>query len=542
MALRSRSWPPRIPPTRSFDRLAYNHGALDTNSSGARGMRTMSEQQPLTRSTPEAQGVDSRGVLAFLDSLEGASFQLHSLMIVRRGRVVVEGWWRPFAPGHRRYLYSLSKSFTSTGIGLAVADGLLSVDDRVVDFFVDDLPTTVSPNLAAMRVRDLLTMSTGHAEDTTPALFAPGVTNWVRAILALPVDYRPGERFVYNSGASYLLAAIIQRRTGRMLLDFLTERLLTPLGITGAIWDVCPQGVNTGGWGLSLSTEDIARFGQLYLQRGRWNGVQLLPESWVDEATGARVRNDGDYRAHEPIDWRQGYGYQFWRCRHGAYRGDGAFGQYGIVLPEQEAVIAITSEAPDMQAVLDRVWAHLLPAMTPADAVPTSPDAARLAERLATLEVTAPASPSPARPSPDHLGRVFQFQPNRAGLASVRIEATSEACRVSLVDSRGAHSLIGGYAAWIANRAQLPIFIPTLIHLGSGASPTEPLDLFVWAAWQDAHTLVLTLQYREIAHHETLTFRISADALRLELGHSVADPANPMLAGRELVFEGMPQA
>ena len=228
-------------------------------------------------------------------------------------------------------LFSLSKSFTATAVGLAVAEGRLSVDDPVLGFFPDEAPAIISPHLAAMQVRHLLSMSTGHGEDTTAALRQAADGNWVRAFLERPVEHEPGTFFLYNSGATYMLSAIVQRLTGQTLLDYLQPRLFAPLGIERPTWESCPRGINAGGWGMSATTEDIARFGQLYLQQGRWEGRQLVPAAWVAAATSTQADNSS---RTEP-DWAQGYGYQFWRCRHGAYRGDGAFGQFCLVMPEQ---------------------------------------------------------------------------------------------------------------------------------------------------------------------------------------------------------------
>ncbi len=318
----------------------------------------------LPRSTPEAQGIPSAAVTAFLAAVEQHDCGLHSLMLLRHGHVVAEGWWSPYTPSAPHMLYSLSKSFTSTAIGLAVAEGRLSVDDPVLAFFPAEAPRKPSANLAAMRMRHLLSMSTGHDHDTTEYLWKRRDGDWPRAFLTRPVAYAPGTHFLYNTGATYMLSAIIQRVTGQTLLEYLRPRLLEPLGIEGATWQTCPRGVNTGGFGLSIKTEDIARFGQLYLQRGMWQGRRLLPEAWVADASAAQVSN----ATNTEVDWQQGYGYQFWRCRHGAYRGDGAFGQFCVILPDQDAVVAITAGSPNMQAVLNLIWAHLLPAMpVPAD-------------------------------------------------------------------------------------------------------------------------------------------------------------------------------
>ncbi|HET6386465.1 MAG TPA: serine hydrolase domain-containing protein, partial [Armatimonadota bacterium] len=313
---------------------------------------------PLTRRAPEALGIASSGVLAFLDAAAEHIRELHSFMLLRHGQVAAEGWWTPYGADVPHMLFSLSKSFTSTAAGMAIAEGLLSLDDPVVSFFPEDKPARVSENLAAMRVRHLLSMSTGHAEDTLGALSRTADSNWAALFLDRPVDYTPGTHFVYNSGATYMVSAIVQKLTGQRVIDYLRPRLFEPLGITDPKWEVCPRGINTGGWGLSVKTEDIARFGQLYLQKGIWEGRRLLPESWVDAATSKQVSNGDDPNN----DWNQGYGYQFWRCRHGAYRGDGAFGQFCIVMPDQDAMIAITAGVADMGGVLNLVWNHLLPA------------------------------------------------------------------------------------------------------------------------------------------------------------------------------------
>jgi len=159
----------------------------------------------LPRSLPEAQGVLSSGILDFVNAVESGKLNLHSLMVLRHGKVLAEGWWVPYAPNLKHTLYSLSKSFTSTAIGLAVGEGKLTVDDKIVSFFPKDVPAAISENLAKMRVKDLLTMSTGHAKDSTPSLRESGDKNWVKSFLAQPVEHPPGTFFVYNSGATYML-------------------------------------------------------------------------------------------------------------------------------------------------------------------------------------------------------------------------------------------------------------------------------------------------------------------------------------------------
>ena len=235
---------------------------------------------PLPRSTPEAQGISSQSVGDFVKTVEKIN-TLHSFMIVRHGHVIAEGWWSPEAADKPHVLWSLSKSFNSTAVGLAIAEGKLGLDDPVLKFFRAEAPSDPSENLKAMQVRDLLTMTCGH--DTEPKITDNAPT--VKQFLAHPVPHQPGTHFKYNTFGSYMLSAIVTKTTGQTSLDFLKPRLFEPLGIENPKWDASPEGSSLGGYGLYLCTEDIAKFGQLYLQKGKWNGKQLLPEKWVEQAT-----------------------------------------------------------------------------------------------------------------------------------------------------------------------------------------------------------------------------------------------------------------
>jgi CubicO group peptidase (beta-lactamase class C family) len=189
-------------------------------------------------------------------------------MLLRHGYVISEGWWAPYSAEKPHSLFSLSKSFTSTAIGLAVEEDLLTVDDFVISYFPEDTPKEVSENLAKLRIKHLLSMSTGHDVDTTEHVVTKENGNWVQGFLELPIEHEPGTFFVYNTGATYILSAIIQKITGKTLIEYLAPQLFEPLGIEGASWESCPRGINIGGFGLSIKTEDIAKLGQLYLQKG----------------------------------------------------------------------------------------------------------------------------------------------------------------------------------------------------------------------------------------------------------------------------------
>jgi CubicO group peptidase (beta-lactamase class C family) len=338
---------------------------------------------------------------SFVGALAGCGQEIQTLMVVRHGCVVLAQEWAPYRLDERHLLFSLSKSFTSMAIGLLIDDGKLSLDDRVVSFFPAELPKAVSDNLAAMRIRDLLTMTTGHHEDTIgPMRTDP--EHMMRVFLATEVKHEPGTYFVYNTGATYMLSAVLQRVTGQLLLDYLRPRLLEPLGMTEAVWPASEEGVTFGGFGLNLVTESIAVFGQFLLQQGKWQDQQLVPAAWVEAATARQVPNGSVDSAD---DWQQGYGYQFWQCRYGVYRGDGAFGQFCVVFPEEDAVVVITGAVPDMQKVLDVVWEIMLPALRGEDV--------REVARPDQLRIDPPTGASP--PAGD--GRTYRFEPNEIELA-----------------------------------------------------------------------------------------------------------------------------
>ncbi len=480
----------------------------------------------LPRSAPEAQGVSSAAIAAFLAAVEAHACGLHSFMLLRHGHLVAEGWWSPYAPHMPHMLFSLSKSFTSTAIGLAVAEGRLSVDDPVLTFFPQEAPRKPSENLAAMRVRHLLSMSTGHDHDTTEHLYKRRDGDWAKAFLARPVAHPPGAHFLYNTGATYMLSAIVQRVTGQTLLDYLGPRLFAPLGIEGATWETCPCGVNTGGFGLSIKTEDIARFGQLYLQRGDWQGQRLLPEAWVADASSRHSSNGSSAES----DWEQGYGYQFWLCRHGAYRGDGAFGQFCVIMPQQDAVVAVTAGAPDMQAVLNLVWEHLLPAM--ADA-PRPEDVSAHEAMTRTLEnlALAPVAGREASPiAPAISGKRYHFAGKRSPLQAISFDFSGDTPICTLHDDLGEHRVSCGRGLWTQASTTWAPMRPR----GGHRRVEQPQPVAASGAWIADDTYAMKLVFFATPFCFTLTCKFDHDKLRLKSGANVSfGPTKfPQVVGR----------
>lgn len=470
----------------------------------------------LPRATPEALGVAPEAILAFVEAVDEKVGGLHSFMLLRHGQVAAEAWWAPYAASYPHMLFSLSKSFASTAVGLAVSEGHLTVDAAVTSFFPGDLPEKVGDHLAAMRVRHLLTMSTGHDKDATGPTTAAPDGNWVKAFLALPVEHEPGTHFVYNSAATYLLSAIVQELTDKTVLDYLTPRLFGPLGVEGATWETSPQGINTGGWGLSIKTEDIARFGQLYLRKGEWHAKQVVPASWVDEATRKQVSNG----TGDASDWTQGYGYQFWRCRHGAFRGDGAFGQFCVVMPEQDAVLAVTSGVGDMQAVLTATWDLLLPGIQP-QPLSTSAASEGLRRKLASLSVP-PPSGKPTSPTAERIsGKTYRFEPNDQKVRSLTLAFQPDRCVVTLQDDRGEHRTECGAAEWLKGTAPLE-------DRRDGKTAAR-------GAWTADDTYEVKSCFIETPFVGTMICRFEGDQLTLRMKRNVSfgPTERPALVGRE---------
>ena len=474
---------------------------------------------PLPRSAPEAEGVSSVGLSGFVTALDQQIEGMHSVMVVRHGAVIAEGWWAPYDAAHNHVLYSLSKSFTSTAVGCAVAEGKLSIDDEVLKFFPDAAPTNASKNLQAMRVRDLLMMSTGHQDEppTGPEEMS------AKSFLAQAVPHTPGTHFKYNTAATFMQSAIVQKVTGQTVLEYLRPRLFEPLGIEHPVWDANFQGISLGGYGLRVRTEDIAKFGQLYLQRGRWNGKQLLPADWVALTTSRQTANGSNPQS----DWNQGYGFQFWRCRHNAFRGDGAFGQYCVVMPDQDVVVAITSGVKDMPAVLNVIWDKILPALQPQELPADSASAQQLKDKLTHLEVR-PAQGSAKSSSADKvLNRKFVFPTNDQRLESLALASSDSGKSLTLTARMEGKEITipCGFHEW--KRGRSPLMGGRLAQF-----PDEPTaGSFAWSA---DDTCVIKLCAYETPFHTTLTLKFNGDQLTLDSEANVAfgPTKRPQLIGR----------
>lgn len=390
--------------------------------------------EAMVMSTNTRSSALTDAVRRLVDRLDAEDLGVHALSVFHDGESVADAMWAPYRADVRQIMFSVSKSFTSAAVGLARADALLDLDDTIVSRFPEHA-ATAHPTARALTVRHLLSMSTGHDRDTMGLMRTQPPGDWPAIFLAEPVHHEPGTRFLYDSGASYVLSALITRVSGLTLEEYLAPRLFEPLQIANPPWQTNAAGVSLGASGLRLTTAELARFGQLLLQQGRYDGEQVLPIGWVEEATAAQVATDREREA----DWKLGYGYQFWRSRHDSFRADGAYGQFCLVVPSAGLVVAITSGSLTTAPIVSAVWDELLPHAN-------LPNAEADPARRTTSFVRSlpwPGAPQPARTPVER----EVMASNSLGISGVTIEFESDA--VTLVARGTLHEIIHApYRRW----------------------------------------------------------------------------------------------
>jgi CubicO group peptidase (beta-lactamase class C family) len=467
----------------------------------------------LQRSTPEAEGLSSEVITSFIGALEQEIDAPHSLMIVKNGKVVTEAWWDPYNAQTPHELWSLSKSFTSTAIGFAVQEGLLSIDDLVISFFPDKIPENPDWQLKQLRVKDLLTMTTGHNKEPFPA---DTDDDWVKTFLDSELPYLPGTHFMYNTPATYMLSAIIHKISGEKLIDYLYPRLFEPLQIEKPQWEMDPKGINTGGWGLHLKTEDIAKFGQFYLQKGKWNGSQLLSQDWITMATSKQVSNG----SNPDNDWMQGYGFQFWRSRYNTYRGDGAMGQFCLVFPDQDTVVAITSGTNNMGEIMQLTWDIILPVLKEGKIPRNDQALLALQKKIASLKIKAVEGQMTNRQQKKWLNKEFHFDENDQGIKTISFKTQNKEYSVQIKMEGGIQIIPFGQQRYI--KAKVKGHLPYSRTRRSSFIPESSLryiknkTIASNGAWTDENEFHLRVYLYETPARMNYKFKFSDDGLILE--------------------------
>jgi len=479
---------------------------------------------PLPRSTPEAEGVSSQAVLDLVTALEGLD-EVHSVMLVRHGKVIAEGWWAPYTPGDMHNMYSVTKSFNSTAVGLAAAEGLLALDDLVTSFFPDRVPAQPAPAFQTMTVEHLLKMASGHTTDPLDAMRGAPEGQWTKAFLETTPEREPGTEFLYNSGAAYMLGAIVQKATGETVDEYLTPRLFEPLGIVNRLWGMSPEGVNLTEGGLAITTEELAKFGLFYLQKGNWNGQQIVSEQWATDATAKQISTGADNG-----NWNFGYGYQFWRSPLG-YRADGSLGQFSFVFPEEDVVLAITAATSNnggTNQVMNTVWQHMVRGVKgQPDALPENGVALEaLQSKLAALALAAPQGAPTSPLAADVSGSRYTVASNSQGITAVALDFAGEMPLLSIEDADGEHRIPIGLGQWRRARTGFKKHINELFD-----TPDQAVSAM--GAWTADNTFVAKLAFTETPYTLDATFAFNADQVTLDVSYNErwGNATEPQISG-----------
>jgi len=491
----------------------------------------------LPRSTPEAEGVSSSGIIDFLNAIDTGRVELHSFMFIRHGKVIAEGWWNPYGSDYKHIMFSASKTFTATAVGLAVAENRLKVTDKVTSFFPYSLPDSVSDYMREMTVQNLLTMSVG--QDPEPRVMGTN-GDWINAFIQTVPLHKPGTVFKYNNTATFMLSAIVQQVTGQTVFDYLQTRIFRPLAIRGIDWDLNPQGITLGMIGLRLRTEDMAKFGQLLLQNGVWNGKQLITKEWVKEATSLKIQTEipGSKDSMKLSDWGQGYCYQMWRGKNNTVRLDGMGGQFVVLIPDKDAIVVLTANAKNTQDELNLAHDYLIPAIKSEKPLPESPE---LLNNLRSKEAALNLKPLVAGASKSEFeskisGKQFDLEKNSYNIQSVYFTFSGEECSLALKRDENISIVKCGPGNWKYSdiKSSSILASPRAVSKSIDANYkiNQPLVKVATSySWTDKNTLELTARFiEESLGSETIIFKFS----------EVSGNVNVSIEQKPGMFMGMP--
>ena len=463
---------------------------------------------------PEDAGLSSVAIANFLQACEKIQYRLRTLNIIRHGKALVEVARHPFQSTDKRLVYSISKTFTATAIGLAVQERLLRINDKLLDYFPECQGLDMDSRARNITLKDVLTMSTGHERDTIGDMCNNDTVPWPEIFFTRKMAYEPGEHFVYNSGGTYMLSEVISRVTGGNLMKWLREKLFTPLNIADVSWDVHGN-VNTGAWGLLISPRDLCKLGILYLDKGVYNGKRLLAEEWVEEATAPHVFTNSCGSA----GWGKRYGYQIWENTPGSYRADGAFGQYCMVFPQQDMVIVTTAEEVDGTRIFPLVEHYILENLSDSVGRRDAWAYEYLQKELCRWE-----SPSIYAGTSSYMQNLLQNSTymikNTDSEEYHTLHFLTSNSRLRLaIDNK--QILNSSCVTDIEGETPFVIELPTNSPLRGDEQRSRSWFYSAHHAWVDQDTLLLTVCWRETGHYQTWKFLFSGDGLDLWITNSV---------------------
>jgi CubicO group peptidase (beta-lactamase class C family) len=491
----------------------------------------------LTRSTPEEQGVPSETITQFFQKVEEKGYDVHGLMMLRHGKVIAEHWWAPYAPQYQHAMYSATKTFTGVAVGFAVQEGLLNIEDKVTSFFPDMLPDTISPELAKLSVRHLLTMSVGHASTR----YAGSGKSQVRSFLAASFAHEPGTSFAYNITASHMLSHIITKVTGMSIYEYLKPRLFDPLGIKDVVWEMDNDGIPMGNGGSHMKTSDLAKMGLFLINKGKWNGKQLLNPAWIEAATTPHIFQHPEWSkeqiANATDDSAQGYGYQIWMGRHNSYRAIGGQNQLIMVIPEYDFVLVCHSQIGD-EAGFNSLIYDMLPAMS--DKKIKANKSFDLNAAVANYEIKRPFEKSTLKVTMNT--RRYEMAENTRGIRNVlfRFDASGN-CYLTFVTDSSIHNIPFGLDKWMIGETDRTLSIAGTVYPNAmGVTPVRTAGICTWTAENQFSAYYLSMFNPDST--ETFQFNFDGDGLKMEIaapaGRRMGPPGMQQPQQTNLVFTG----
>lgn len=494
------------------------------------------EMNKLSRSTPELEGVSSAGIIDFLNAADTSGLENHSFMMLRHGKIISEGWWKPYGPDYRHIMFSASKTFTATAVGLAVSENRLKVTDKIITFFPYSLPDTISEYMNGMTVKDLLTMSAG--QDPEPSAW--GATgDWMTLFLSTAPKYKPGTVFKYNNMATFMLSAIVQQVTGETVFDYLMPRIFKPLEISGIDWDLNPQGITMGMIGLRLKTEDLAKFGQLLLNGGVWNGKQLIPKEWIKEATSFQIKNSDEPEEKRSLsDWGQGYAYQMWRGKNNTVRLDGMGGQFVVLIPDKDAIVVFTANNTNTQKQLDLIHKYLIPAIKSDKALVAAPALQdEMVKKAAALTIRPGVEKSSESGFEKSVSeKEFILSENENKIQSVYFSFKNGDCTFAIKRDNSVSSIKVGGKDWkVSNTLSASLLAPPRSNFSKSVDASYSIlkpviKVAARYVWTDEKTLEITGRFVEEAlGSETIVCKFSEQNKNIKIS---IEPKTPTPAGR----------
>ncbi len=389
----------------------------------------------LPRSTPEAEGVESKLIMDYFENLMNLpKTEIHSVMVLRHGKVIAEIYPEPFAPEYRHTVFSASKTFTAIAVGIAIDENRLRVTDRVASYLIEHLPEEISDNLARMTVHDLLIMSSGIVPETN---MRDHETEWLKTYFAKEV-LLPGEKFRYDSIPTYMLSAIVQKVTGMTCFEYLKTKMFEPMNITDIGWEISPEGITVGGWGLHVQSEALAKMGQLLLNKGVWNGKRIVSAEWTEEMMKSHI--DTGFC---------GYGYQMWvQGPEGTARADGAYGQFSVVVPSKDMVLVVTEfSMAEGNPQTNSMW-RMIPQINDEILVPGK-DYKLLCKKMEEYSLPKMEGKASSSLSKVYNGRTFKLEENYLGWESISFNFGKNLVTAHITEKDGKeYDIAFGHKTW----------------------------------------------------------------------------------------------